>query len=292
MKKIVVVGCTNIDILAHSYNQAILYESNPGELKRSWGGVAKNVAENLARLKLPTTLITVLGEDANDFISMAKSIDLKLLYPTVEFSSTYLAVHDKNGELIIGINDTDIITKLDKEYLSKNRRTFETASMIILDANLSDEALKFIFDNFSHIPIYVNLVSSAKALKFLPYIPQIHTLNLNTLEAETLTKLKSPFEMGQSLLDQGIKSVYLTLGKDGALHFSNQGINFYQKTLDEKVKNVTGAGDAFFAGAIYGELNGLDPLKTGTILAQLTLQTYDPVFRNIYPEKLISLIKE
>ncbi|HHY97002.1 MAG TPA: hypothetical protein GYA04_03095 [Acholeplasma sp.] len=76
------------------------------------------------------------------------------------------------------------------------------------------------------------------------------------------------------------------------LDFSNQGINFYQKTLDEKVKNVTGAGDAFFAGAIYGELNGLDPLKTGTILAQLTLQTYDPVFRNIYPEKLISLIKE
>ena len=50
--KILVIGGTNIDINATSINEIVLKDSNIGNIEISIGGVAKNIAENLARLDL------------------------------------------------------------------------------------------------------------------------------------------------------------------------------------------------------------------------------------------------
>ena len=56
--------------------------------------------------------------------------------------------------------------------------------------------------------------------------------------------------------------MFITRGAEGCLYYDNQG-RLEEYCLPKKiaVRNVTGAGDAFTAAAIYGSLNGYDPEK-------------------------------
>ena len=47
---ICVIGAVNVDIIASSYVRLIHQDSNPGTVKISYGGVGRNIAENLCRL--------------------------------------------------------------------------------------------------------------------------------------------------------------------------------------------------------------------------------------------------
>src|SRR5690606_27671139 len=134
--------------------------------------------------------------------------------------------------------------------------------------------------------------SSAKALKLIPYLSQIHTIKINPLEGKALTAFDDPLQIGQVLLNKGIQNIYLTLGKEGSYHFSLDQTDFYHKSLDSKIVNDTGAGDAFYAGTIFAELLDLNPLKTGTILSHLTLQAKDSVYKNIKANQIIAMVKE
>lgn len=291
MKKIVLIGGTNVDILAHSYNKLILNDSNPGYIKKTWGGVGRNIAENLARLELEPTFITVLGKDANEFISMAKSINLNLKYVSVPLTSSYIAIHDNDGDLKVSLSAMDSMNKLNPSFLKKHHEKIEETDLIILDANISDESLKYIFETYQK-PIYVDVISSTKALKFLPFLSQIDTIKINLQEGHALTTENDPVKIGNHLLKMGIKNIFLTLGSNGAFHFNKNKTEFYQKEFDGKIENDTGAGDAFFAGTIFANISGLNPLKTGTILAQLTLQSKDSVYKNIKINHLLEMIKE
>ena len=291
MKKVVVIGGTNIDLLAHSYTPIILNDSNPGFIKKTWGGVARNIAENLARLDLNPSFITVLGKDANEFISMAKSINLSLKYLSVPLTSSYIAIHDSDGELKLSLSAMDSMNKMTPTFLIKHFDLINSADLVILDANISDESLKYLFETFDK-QFYVDVISSVKALKFLPYLSKIDTIKLNLQEGYALTTSNDPLKIGDLLLSLGIKNIFLTLGSQGAYHFHDKQIGYYKKELEGKIENDTGAGDAFFSGAIYALISGLDPLKTGTLLAHLTLHSKDSVYKNINVNHLIEMIKE
>ena len=59
----VIVGGANMDI--HGAPNAALrqHDSNPGTVQSSPGGVARNIAENLARLGVDCRLIAAVGND-------------------------------------------------------------------------------------------------------------------------------------------------------------------------------------------------------------------------------------
>lgn len=52
MKKVLVVGATNLDIIARLSHSVIPRDSNPANISTSWGGVGHNIALNLADLGL------------------------------------------------------------------------------------------------------------------------------------------------------------------------------------------------------------------------------------------------
>lgn len=291
MKKIVVIGGTNIDLLAHTFDQVVLEDSNPGYINKSFGGVARNIAENLARLGMDVTLLTALGKDASNFVTLAKRIKLNLYYQQVSQTPTYIAVHNKNGEMVVAVSAMDEFEKLGANFLINHSNLIESADIVVLDANLSENALAYLFNNYKKT-FYVDLISSAKAYKFLPYISRIHTLKINEIEGKKISNRDNPYDIGQELLNQGLKSVYLTMGRNGAYNFTSMQTDFYQKSFDTKMHNDTGAGDAFFAGIIFAEQKGINPLKTGTILAHMTLQTKDTVNKKIKPGLVINLVKE
>ena len=60
---VVVVGGANMDICASPANALTMHDSNPGSVVTSPGGVARNIAENLARLGVDARLIAAVGAD-------------------------------------------------------------------------------------------------------------------------------------------------------------------------------------------------------------------------------------
>src|SRR5574344_898707 len=60
-----IIGGANIDISASSYSPLKDFDSNPGEVISSFGGVGRNIADNLSRLSQNIEFITVLGDDVN-----------------------------------------------------------------------------------------------------------------------------------------------------------------------------------------------------------------------------------
>lgn len=44
-------------------NKYVSFDSIPGKVKMSFGGVSRNIAENLSRIGINTKLISVLGDD-------------------------------------------------------------------------------------------------------------------------------------------------------------------------------------------------------------------------------------
>ena len=55
--RVVVVGGANVDIQGQVLRAFIPGDSNPGRIVRACGGVGRNIAENCARLGMPTWFI-------------------------------------------------------------------------------------------------------------------------------------------------------------------------------------------------------------------------------------------
>jgi len=62
--RVLVVGAAGLDLKVRPRTAEVaLGRSNPGEIRWGWGGVARNMAENLARLGTEVQLITAVGDD-------------------------------------------------------------------------------------------------------------------------------------------------------------------------------------------------------------------------------------
>ena len=60
---VALVGGANMDICASPASRMRMHDSNPGSVVTSPGGVARNMAENLARLGVDCRLVAAVGAD-------------------------------------------------------------------------------------------------------------------------------------------------------------------------------------------------------------------------------------
>ena len=58
-----VFGASVVDIFGFSTKKYRPYNSTPGKVRMSFGGVCRNIAENLARINVNTKFISVIGDD-------------------------------------------------------------------------------------------------------------------------------------------------------------------------------------------------------------------------------------
>lgn len=297
MEKIVVIGGSVIDIFAYPHQKMIMNDSNPGYLKKSMGGVGRNIAENLVRLGFDTTLITVLGDDdAGMFIRQScKALGLNLSIVNVTTTPTYICIMDEHNEDLISVAAMDQIERLNEQSLSERQSIIEEADLLIVDTNLSNETLSYIFDTFDK-KIYVDTISSQKAVKIKPFLSKIHTLKLNRLEAELLSGVnyeddQDIYRMGDYFISHGVKEVFITMGSTGSLYMSNK-VSRFRPSTRVPILNSTGAGDAFFAGVIYAQINDLDPLVYGSAAAIINLQDEKAVSSDLTTQKLEDTVKE
>ncbi|UAB70848.1 winged helix-turn-helix transcriptional regulator [Vibrio sp. SCSIO 43132] len=263
-KYAVVIGGANMDILGQPQQAMHQGDSNPGVVSCSPGGVGRNIAENIARLGTEVRLISVVGNDTYGQLIIDKTRQAGVdVSPVMKLSdgttSTYLSLLNEDGDMQVAVSDMSILDKLTIESLEPHIEVLKRAEVIVVDTNLSESVLEYIFSQFADKPIFVDTVSSTKAVKIKPYLSHIHTLKPNIKEAQSLSDL--PHHDADDLetiadwfLNQGTQRIFLSLGEEGVFYKDAQGSQHFP-TVSTDIKNANGAGDAFLAGLVHSYIN-------------------------------------
>ncbi|MDH3351620.1 MAG: PfkB family carbohydrate kinase [Gammaproteobacteria bacterium] len=282
---VAVIGGANMDIHGRSDETLRSNDSNPGVVHTSAGGVARNIAEGLARLGIDCRLVSAVGNDQHGrmLLRLGREAGIDMQY-VQQFesaaTSTYLSVLDNTGDMRVAVADMSIIDKLTANRLQQIQPMLNQASLIILDTNLPDDALAWLAHTFARHTIFADTVSTAKALRIKPYLSSIHTLKTSAIEAEALTGRKARTQADLRSLAgwvhaQGVERLFVTRGAQGVFYSTGdaQGVDKL-KGPRRDVRNAGGAGDAFLATLAYAWLEDwpLDKsLQYALAAADLTL---------------------
>jgi pseudouridine kinase len=271
-----------------------LATSNPSQVRSSFGGVARNVAENLARLDVPVALATQIGDDAqgrallDDCAALgidAGGVAISPVHPTAE----YIAIIDARSELVIGASETEAIDSLTFAMLAPTLDAGARSAWTFADCNLPAAVLAAVVAQ-RRAPghrLAIDAVSIAKVQRLPADLRGIDVLFVNADEARVLLGGGAPDratgEVAQALRERGAAAVVLTQGVAGAFVAQASGTVHVAVTPAECV-DVTGAGDALIAGTLYGLLQGEalpQAVRTGTIVAGLTIISPTTVSRDL-----------
>lgn len=271
---IYVIGGTNIDIYARSKKEIVYRDSNIGDINLTYGGVANNIAINLKALGENAKFITAFG---GDYFSLLLKDNLD--YEGIDYSlsetfddensSVYLAVLDNQNDMSVGINDMKVIDRLNKEKLMKLKDLINDDDFVVLDSNLSSEALGFIFNELRGKKI-VEAISVNKVSKILPYLNKIDLIKLNNLEASSICGMKldekaKMIAFMKLMKKEGVKET-LVSSREGLYIGSQIGVEFYKHNFNYvSVVNSSGAGDALYSAYIYGKYHGSDNKACATL---------------------------
>ena len=262
---VLVIGGCNVDIAGRAALAARPGDSIPGTVRMCPGGVARNIAENLARLGHPVRLVSALGRDAAGRWLRAKTsaagVDVRgcVAVPGAG-TAHYLSLHGPDGALLQAVNDMAALESLAPEHLARERRHLQAARAIVVDANLRADTLAWLFSQDLAAPVFADAVSAAKAPRLQPWLARLHTLKLNRAEAEALgapalgtRAARRRFAAG--LRRAGVQRIALSLGTGGLL-LADADAQDERPAWRAPIRNTTGAGDALMAGLVHAALRG------------------------------------
>lgn len=282
---VAVIGGANIDIHGRSTIALRDNDSNPGTVHTSAGGVARNIAENLARLGVDSRLVTAIGSDHHGQMLLRSCRDAGIDTQFVQEiaaapTSSYLAVLNESGDLHVAINDMSIIEHLTPARLEPLKAMLEQASLLIVDCNLPQDSLGWLASAVVEKPIFVDAVSAAKALRIQPHLHAIHSLKASTIEVEALLGRKARTQaelrtIAGLLHAEGVQRIFITRGENGVFYSTADAQGIAKPTLSSReIVSTGGAGDAFLAGIAYAWLEGWDlqpSLQFALAAADITL---------------------
>lgn len=298
MTRVIVIGGANVDIKGRARGGYVAGTSNPGEVTVSAGGVGRNIAENLARLGVPVSLVTALGDDANgQMLRQAcgtAGVDLTLAMTSDAPTGSYLAVLDDTGELVSAINDMRAMETLTPEHLEARADDLARADMLITDCNPSADCLSWLCDFSARrgVRLLMEPVSVPKARKLLSF-PRRAPVFAITPNAQQLTALAGDAEGAVSRLHAlGFSNVVLHRGSEGAVASDGTTSVNVDPAPVAAIADVTGAGDAAVAGLVCGLLEGMnlaDAARLGQCAAAIKLSSAQSVASGLSRDSLMQM---
>ena len=300
--QVYVIGGANIDISGKAAADLKLKDSNPGKVSLSFGGVARNIAENLARLGIPVIFISAFSDDllSVSMLKHLKSLKIDTTNSKVvknATTATYLALLNQDNDMEVAISDTSILSKLDKNYLQPIIKKIKPKDILVIDTNLEVSAIDYIFKHCKG-KIFVDTISTAKTKKIKPYLNQIYAIKPNILEAETIVnhkilKEKDIIEAAKKISKLGVNKTFISLGKMGAYGFVDNAGELV-RTKKVSIKSATGAGDAFMAGLVVSEIRNYnlnETLRYATGCALIALASELTVSNKITDQAVKKLLR-
>ncbi|XP_032913270.1 pseudouridine-metabolizing bifunctional protein C1861.05-like isoform X3 [Catharus ustulatus] len=238
----VVIGGINVDFIAKAQNPDILGggQTNAGRVRRTFGGVGRNLADCLSRLGQAPLLLSAVGKDEHleSVLHYCHHMDMSSIRQLEGRSTaTYCAVITGAGELSVGLGDMDIHQQITEQYVSQFKEKLCQAPLVCMDGNLPLSTIQYVCqlarehqlavcyeptdENKASKPF---LSDSWKALTYIsPNLQELRAINRtlgNPLPAELPSSLEDVVQAAVALacpLLAHLHCVVVTLGAHGVL---------------------------------------------------------------------------
>jgi pseudouridine kinase len=285
------VGGAHIDRRGILYGPLVLGTSNPGAVLTDFGGVARNVAMNLACLGCRVLLCSRVGNDEPGRQVLSQPLDTSLVTVSDRRpTASYTAILETSGELVLGLADMAVYEELTPSVLMPALPRLREAAVWFIDANLPSHTIEWLLGAAGDIPTAVDAVSVAKSQRLSRLLSGIRYLFCNLAQAGALSgaPLSDPAAASECLRQAGSVSGIVSAGPDG--------ISVYEATASKtmpafpaKPRDVTGAGDALVSGTLYGLSQHLDlfaAARLGQAAAAITVECESSTAPHLSPEAL------
>ncbi|MFQ5400904.1 MAG: carbohydrate kinase family protein [Anaerolineae bacterium] len=261
--------------------------SNPGKIRFTRGGTARNVSENLGRLGASVKLVSAIGQDLTGERLLqqtaAAGVDIERVQ-VIEGENTgaYIAIIENDGSLAVALDDVSVMEHVTPKFLHDHRRLFRDADMVMIDGSLTLPAMKTavrLADQYG-VPLCADPSSARLAYKLRPYLPSLHLVVPNVVEAAELCQMDyyetdDSLDLARRLSQLGVGTVILTRPDFGLDYATTDETGHIPANYSEMVDS-TGTGDAVTAAVMFGMINNLstiESIRLGAAAASLTLQT-------------------
>jgi pseudouridine kinase len=296
-KRFLCIGGAVIDRKYVAQTAIVPGSSMPARSVSGMGGVARNVAENLARLGNDVAFVSRVGADDGGLRLSRGLAELGIDVSGLDVSEAdhtaeYVAFLDRDGDLHTAMADMAILDGIGVGEVSRWRMRFGEMDMVFADTNLQADVLAALMDaaRSSGARLAIDAISVPKAARLPASLAGVSLLFLNMQEAPAVLGLaegdgNDPASLAKALVRRGAERVVLTLGEKGAL--AHDGTRPHAIAAEgATVVDVTGAGDSLAAGVLHalGEGRSLpDAVAFGAHLAARTLGVMESVDPGISP---------
>ncbi|MCJ8309038.1 MAG: bifunctional hydroxymethylpyrimidine kinase/phosphomethylpyrimidine kinase [Rhizobiaceae bacterium] len=266
--RIVVAGAAHIDRSGWLAAPSALGCSNPGQFDERPGGTALNIARNLAALRAPVELISLLGRDAaGDWLQ--RTIETSGITAHVTGLSdlkgqtgTYTSIIEPDGELLVAVADMAIYEQFAADAVQQVVGDLQPTDWLCVDTNLPKGEVAKLLNGSAASKAGVT-VSKAKARRLLTFAPQLDVVFTNISEAHALCgfdgdETKPMAEIAAGLANRSIQTAVISNGGQPVTLINGGQIMTIEIEPVDQVADVTGAGDALVGAAMFALTQGQD----------------------------------
>ena len=260
---ITVIGAVFVDIKGYSINKYIPDGRNAGYIKEVHGGVARNAAEDLANIGVDSRLVSLV-DGSGTAVQVVRhlkesGVDTSLIKEADTGMGTWMAIFDEKGDVAANISVRPELLLLIYHIEENKKEIFENTDAVLLEIDVDERIDEVVFRYAKQYgkKIYSFVSLMADAIKRKEYIKRSECFICNLQEAGMLFEedmkdrdIDSLIELiSQKRREEGIKNLIVTLGDKGSIYSGADGQRGYIKAAKVELKDSTGAGDAFAAGA-------------------------------------------
>lgn len=300
---IVVIGAVFVDIKGYPEANFIPTGRNAGRVEQVHGGVARNVAEDIANCELRPTFVSLVDKSGTGYDVVRKLQDHKVntdyIWKTRDGMGTWLAVFDNDGDVYASISKRPDLLPICDILDKHGDEIFSNADSVVIEICVDKEIVKRVFKLAQKYnkKVFAVVANMGIAQRRRDFLQSIDCFVCNLQEAGMLfsddytdkTKEEMVEIISQKTIAAQIPSMIVTMGGDGAVYADKFGDKGYCPARRVEVKDTTGAGDSFCAGVAIGLTYGktlAEACEIGAHLAASVIVTSENVCPRFLPREL------
>lgn len=300
---IAVVGPVFVDIKGYPDDTFIPAGRNKGRVEYVHGGVARNIAEDIANCELRPTLVSLVDETGAGMDVMKKlrnhKVNTDYIRTVPGGMGTWLAVFDNTGDVVASISQRPDLEPLLDILEQQGDEIIANCDSVILDMDIDKEIIKRVLKLSRKYGkrVYAETANMSIAMERRDFLQEVECFICNIQEAGILFfddySQKTPEEMVEILSERiaaaKIPSMIVTMGGSGAVYANDRGEKGFCPARKVEVKDTTGAGDSFCAGVVIGLTYGKglkEACDIGAMLAASVIVTTESVCPRFQPREL------
>jgi pseudouridine kinase len=284
---VAVFGSVFVDI--KGFPRDILNPSgtNVGKVKFKHGGVSRNVVENLSFMGLRTRFVSMVDNSAlgMEVLARLKNEGINTEYVRVvdkDGMGMWLVVLNEKGDIAASISHQPNLSYLYETIDESCEDIIRNSRAVVLDLDLDGSYIekitkaarkygKSVYGAIGHLDVVKK--NRDVFSKFDCLI--CNNIEFGIMTGKTYEDIEETLKSARALTADGLKKIVVTLGKKGSVYYDVESSEEGHRSVEPvEVVDTTGAGDSFFAGTVFGLLQGYSlsrAVNIGTKAASLTI---------------------